>query len=244
LLKACFCCGHRTHAQAPGSTWQICEVCAFEDGGPERAELAVAQRHFAACGAADPELLELCTPSTGAPAPWHLPIDQEAAVLIPMLFAAFGDQDLDGGVSLEEAEHIDDYAMPARTLGDPPARGFGQSGPWHALTQKQLEKYSWCNFSFQDARGLRYHIPAYLRFFLEEPKFKVDPGSLLFHLESGFQVKELRSILTQDQKHVIARWLATQALDHWGSSARKALKRHWAADLDPEHADSLANVLL
>ena len=231
-------------AQAPGGTWQICEVCCFEDSGPDRAELATAQRHFAECGAADPELLELCTPSQDPPAPWHLPIDQERAVLVPMLYAAFGDQDLDGGVSLEEAEHIDDYSMPARTLCDPPARGFGVSGPWHQLSQKQIEKYSWCNFSFQDPRGLRYHIPAYLRFFLEAPKFGVDPGSLLFLLESGYQVKELRSILTQAQRQVIAKWLVTQAVDHWADSARKALKRHWAVDLEEEQADSLASLLL
>jgi hypothetical protein len=226
-------------------TWQICEVCCFEDSGPDRKALAAAQGHFATCGAADPELLELCTPSQTPPAPWHIPVDRERELLLPMVCAAFGDQDLAGGISLQEAEHIDDYEMPSRDLNDPPSSGFGISGPWHALTQADLEKFSWCNFSFQDARGLRYHIPAYIRSFLEYPE-NLDPGSLLFALESSHRLEALRGILTPQQKHVIARWLVTQAVpEDWAvDSARKALKKHWAADLDPEHADSLASVLL
>lgn len=245
-MKACFCCGHRTLAQAPGATWQICDVCAFEDSGPTPGELLTAQRHFASCGASDPELVELSSAPTGEPAPWQIPMERERKILVPMLLKAFADQDLAGGVSLEEAEHIDNYAMPARGLEDPPARGFGNSGPWHHLSQEDLEKFAWCNFSFQDARGLRYHTPAYIRFFLEVPEFGVDPGSLIFALASGYQLAELRSILTTAQKHVIARWLVTHAMV-WRSDvamARKALKRHWAVDLDPEHADSLAGVLL
>lgn len=245
-LKACLCCGHRTLERPPGSSWQLCPVCCFDDPGATGPELALAQSHYAARGACDPELVELTQAPQDTPVPWHLPIAQERAVLVPMLFAAFGDQDLAGGVSLQEAEHIDDYRMPARTLKDPPAPGFGQSGPWHALGAAELEAFSWCNFSFQDARGLRYHIPAYIRAFLETPEMGVDPGSLLFCLASGWQLPALRTLLTAAQRHVIARWLVTQAVPEQGwdeGSARKALQRHWAQDLDPAHAENLAGLI-
>ena len=138
---------------------------------------------------------------------------------------------LAGGVSMAEAELIDDYHLPARTEHDPPPSGFGQAPPWQALTLADLDRYSWGNFSFQDARGIRYHAPAFIRSELRgESPGAID--SLEFALSSNFHLDALVGLLTPAQGRVLAEWLAWR--NPYDGAVIKALDGPYRPFLTPD----------
>jgi len=240
LQFSCLCCGHRTLTRRPGYSHQLCDVCCFEDRLHPRGQLAGAQAAYAALGVVDPELRELARAARPEEAPpsWFLSLEEAPGALLTLVFEAFGDQDLAGGVCLAEAEHIDDYALPSRDHTEPPPAGFGASGPWHELTRGTLDAYHWCPFSFMDARGLRYYTPAYIRYFLVESDGAVWESSFLFMLESSHRIEALISMLTPDQRYAVARYLAYLTSDpggFWAEDAQSALRRWWGRYLDPDH---------
>jgi hypothetical protein len=167
--------------------------------------------------------------------------DLGTRVVAALVEQAFAGVELDGGVSLEEAELIDDYALPARTELDPPPRGHGKGPPWQEITRAELDRFPWGNFPFQDARGIRYHLPAFMVAHLRgEPPAALD--SLLFILTSGHQLAALYGLLTAAQRHAVARYLAflVIASERYVGSAIDALRGCWSADLDP---DQLAHLV-
>jgi len=239
----CPCCGHRTLPLAPSGTGQLCEVCCWEDRITPRPTggLAMEQASFEGCGACDPDVVELARPPRPDEArpPWWFSLADAAAVLGAEIDASFEDVRLDGGVSLEEAEKIDDYELPARTASDPSPPGFEDAPPWQSLTDADLAAFHWCNFSFQDGRGLRYHLPAYMHYFLRRSDGPIWEGSLVFTLRCGHQLDELWELLTAGQRRVVARflaWLAADPADPDGDDARAALRERWAGALDPDQA--------
>ena len=71
----CPCCGHRTLAEAPGGTYDICAVCFWEDdgvqlddpdysGGANVPSLREAQRNYEAYGACDEAARQHVRPPT------------------------------------------------------------------------------------------------------------------------------------------------------------------------------------
>lgn len=207
---------------------------------PAVGHLAEAQASYALRGVCRADLADLSRPATPQEArpSWFLPLADTADVLVAELLAAFGDQDLDGGVSLAEAELIDGYSLPARTKHSAPPPGHGQSGPWHELSRADLEQYHWTNFNFQDERGLRYHIPATMRLALTTPDTTVDTTSLLWVLANGHLRDSLVELLTAAQREAIARYLAHVATDparHDAHDAVTALRLCWSRFLDPDH---------
>jgi hypothetical protein len=246
MLFACPCCGYRTLPRPVASTTPPCEICAWDfrdhDADWTRSSselLSDAQQRFLRTGSSDPALAELTRPPRPDEprASWWLPIREAPAALIALIEGAFAEVQLDGGVSFAEAELIDDYAMSSRTEFDPPPRGYGSGPPWQALTLEDLDRYHWGNFSFQDARGIRYHLPALLCVHLRGKA----PGaldSLMFTLTSGHQLDALLRLLTPAQRHAVARYLAFLAISPHGYdeySSRAALRKRWGVYLDEEH---------
>src|SRR5690242_4910152 len=69
----CPCCGYRTLHEPPGGTYNICEICFWEDddvqledpdyeGGANKPSLRQAQRNFVAFGAVESRLMEFVRP--------------------------------------------------------------------------------------------------------------------------------------------------------------------------------------
>lgn len=251
----CPCCGYRTLPKPPHHTTPPCEICAFDardhDAEWTRSKselLAAAQTCFQRTGTSDPALAEFTRPPRPdeSRAPWWLPISETPKALLALIESAFSKVSLDGGVSFAEAELIDSYDLPARTAHDPPPPGFGSGPPWQTLTLADLDRYHWGNFSFQDARGIRYHIPAFLAVHLRGEK----PGaldSLFYCLTSGHNLDALLRLLTAEQRHAVARYFAFLATDPPGYSGywvKKALFSRWGGYLDPEHLTYLESLEL
>lgn len=80
---------------------------------------------------------------------------QEVARVIETAFAGVT---LGGGVGLQEAQGLDDYAD-AETCAA--YRANDEKDDWHRITAEELQH---CNssLSFFDAEGMRFHLPAYL----------------------------------------------------------------------------------
>lgn len=72
--------------------------------------------------------------------------------------AAFAGVTLGGGVGLQEAQGLDDYADAATCAA---YRANDEKDDWHRIPAEALNH---CNssLSFFDAEGMRFHLPAYL----------------------------------------------------------------------------------
>jgi hypothetical protein len=244
----CQCCGYRSHAEPPGGAARLCEICAWDETDPDggwsdgpRRGLREAQRELTRTGACDPALAELTRPPRPDEArpSWWASLDDEAEIVRALIEVAFADVGLEGGVSLAEAELIDDYALPARTEHDPPPAGHGVGPRWQELGYDALAAYHWGNFSFQDARGLRYHAPAYMCLALSDPRGAAALESFLFMLElvSSRPHHALYRLLTPAQRHAVARFLAHLAMDpdQRDATVLRALRDRWGEHLEAEH---------
>jgi hypothetical protein len=246
VASVCPCCGYRAVRAA------LCEVCAWEDRDPyqrsryDRPSLLEAQRTFARSETSDPALRAFTRPPRAEEArpAWWTTFDDARGVLAELVERAFAGVQLDGGVSLAEAELIDDHALASRTELDRPPRGYGEGPPWEELTTAGLDRFPWGNFAFQDARGIRYHLPAFMRAHLRGPKPPRAIDSLLFILQSGHQLDALERLLAPPQRHAVARYLAWVALDETYDAigASRAFRGRWGAHLDPEQLAHVAHV--
>ncbi len=96
--------------------------------------------------------------STIAKAEQHLKRGEAAQEVCRAIEAAFAGITLGGGVGLQEAQGLDDYAD-AETCAA--YRANDEKDDWHRLPAEALQR---CNssLSFFDAEGMRFHLPAYL----------------------------------------------------------------------------------
>ena len=247
----CPCCGHRALADRPGTAAALCGVCAWEGRDPDGwvaysgPTLLAAQRSYLRTGACDPDLIAFTRAPRADEAPprWWLPLDDTAAALIAALEDAYAEVGLDGGVTMAEANLIDDYALPSRTVRDPPPRGHGVGPPWQALGLDDVAPYHWGPFPFMDARGVRYYLPALIRFDLRGEQ-SAALESLLYCLTGGHQAATIHALLDAAQRTVVARWLLYRALARGAVGeldARAALRHGWGEYLP---ADQLAQLPL
>src|SRR5690606_4383477 len=72
-MYACPCCGYKTLTEKPGGTYNICQVCFWEDdpvqldapdyeGGANRVSLRQAQKNFQDFGACEKEMIKNVRP--------------------------------------------------------------------------------------------------------------------------------------------------------------------------------------
>lgn len=249
----CDCCGHRTLPEPAGQTWAICPVCGWEDadgvgywhqqGAWNPSELTEARRAFEACGASHPDLVSLVRPprpDEARPA-WWLDPERRRARLIADFTEAFAGVTLDGGISLREADAIDDYEMGARDERSRPPPGFGRSPPWDELGLAELSECPWGPFVFMDARGLRLYTPAFAVWGLRHDQTPNAPEFLLGAL--AFKVEPCRGLFTAPQRLVTAEWMwwLIQPPGAWlAEPALRALRAGWELDLDEERRAMLA----
>jgi hypothetical protein len=123
--------------------------------------------------------------------------------LISRLFEAFKGVQLEGGVSLHQTIYIDNYGD--ITKAEALAIEKDETKDWKKLINSpQLLKVSGIGgISFFDAKGLRFHLPAYLCTAFEHPHADIT-GSLLFTLTCKSEYNDKRlSILNPIQKKCI-----------------------------------------
>ena len=242
MSHACDCCGHRTLAEPPGRTGQICPVCFWEDAvHPELEEqgwsdsngvtLGEAQAHFEATGACAPAFVHAVRPPAANeprdPAWRRVAASEEASreEVLALIHEAFREVSRGGGVSLHEADAIDGYADQAGRLA---ARQKDTDNHWweirpEVLGSGELQSAT----SFFDPIGYRYHLPAYLVGWLDGTAdssgsvaynailwglAKMNPGGPT--LDKIGIAPERLAILDPAQRHAVARFLEHLARFH------------------------------
>jgi hypothetical protein len=239
-LFVCPCCGYRTLYEAWQYADEVCEVCLWQTVSWRRTiDIAEGQSSFAQYGASTTEMVEHARkPRESEARPtWWLSIADARTVLVALIESAFEGVGLAGGVNFAEAELIDSSDLPSRTVTDLPPPGFGVGPRWQDVEWIELEKYSWGNFHFQDARGIRYYLPIFMCSTLQGREPSAMP-SLLASLDNGHQLPELHQLLSGVQRYAVARFLAYYYADltpysrlrNWGS---------WLAYLDQTHQHDL-----
>jgi len=113
--------------------------------------------------------------------------------------AAFAGVTLGGGVGLQQAQGLDDYADAGICAA---YRAKDEKDDWHRLPTEALNK---CNssLSFFDAEGMRFHLPAYLladlrgdyRFGMASCLTKTSDYDRYFRLLSHAQRRAVRAFL-------------------------------------------------
>ena len=148
---------------------------------------------------------------------------------------AFKDVRLEDGISLKQAEVIDEYnsTMSAKDFAD--LKAGEECGDWRAIPLETLEAYGF--IAHLDAKGLRYYIPALMLSVLEQ----YDPSSMrvIGTLSALYPKKDLwdyhvqrYSLLDEAQKGAIASFLQALPdmikLDHEDSKiVPRALRNYW-----------------
>jgi hypothetical protein len=238
-ITVCPCCGHRALEAT------LCSVCAWDERsatggwtGAPREGLLEAQRCYAQIGVCDPALVELGRPPIAVEArpAWWRSLDAAPEGVAQEIERAFASVGLDGGVTLAEAELIDDYALPSRDEHARPPAGHGTGPPWQHLTREGLERYGWGNFAFQDPRGIRYHTPAYLTLGLRDGVPVAGTDSLISALVSGHRRDAVVRLMSPVERRAIARYFALLLArgDFYRFDAERALRGPWGEALDPE----------
>ncbi len=123
-------------------------------------------------------------------------IQKRVDELIAQIDAAFDGVELGEGVGLWESDGIDDYCgkdeLQARRMKD-------EKFDWRKIPVDHL---SHCNAapSFLDARGLYFHLPAFLT---AELRHENDVGFIDRLIFDSFSAPEFRRLLTPSQRHAI-----------------------------------------
>lgn len=186
---ACPCCGSRTFGAPPPATYLVCPVCFWEDlpqdqfwPVPYCGALRRAQRTFETIGACDPQYRHAVRRAEADERPlagW-LTIDALSERLDGEIRAAFADVTRGEGITLHEADVIDDYGSDEERLA---ARQLDTDQHWSEVADELIERMS-SALSFLDASGFHYYLPAYLSWTLRNYDSSDSPSknSLLYGL--------------------------------------------------------------
>ena len=146
--------------------------------------------------------------------------------LIGAIEDAFADVKLEDGVGIFEAEAIDDCVSDKlRTK----AREQDVRDDWKAIPDEVIaEHYS--AMAFMDEKGLKYAIPAYMRFALRH--WQTSNSASVDHIIYTLARDEDWAFLSTKQKETVANFLnhmvleADEYVDSWQASL--AYEKHWA----------------
>jgi hypothetical protein len=154
--------------------------------------------------------------------------------LVAEIERAFADVAREDGVTLHEADVIDDYGSAKQRIE---ARKLDTDTRWQDVPDDLIER-SPSILSFLDPKGLRYYIPAYMRWSLRylNRSESVTIDFTIYTFDPG-EDKELSDwhleryqIFNADQSRAIARYLRFMAEEaDWCDDrvARLALERYW-----------------
>ena len=156
---------------------------------------------------------------------------------IGQIEAAFRNVLLEGGVTLHEAEVIDDYGSEvdrrAAREKDPEIR-------WQEVPDEKIERLQ--GISFLDERGFRFYIPAYMTWTLKNLE-KSHSNSVDWTIHSLNDYRRAAQVFNEEQSKAILRFL--RFIVRFGgchsdsTAAQQAIKRYWGK-FDPARAEGPA----
>lgn len=120
---------------------------------------------------------------------------------------AFADVLLEDGISLREADVIDDYGTDEERAA---ARRRDVSDDWQRIPDEDIEQYS-SVLCFMDEAGLRFHLPAYMRFALRKYRESESMSAdfTIYRLCDPEDIVRLLAYLTEDQIDAVRMFLNT-----------------------------------
>ena len=127
---------------------------------------------------------------------------ENTQILLALICEAFKDVYLEDGVSLHQTIVIDNYGSNAEMVE---ARLKDEKKDWQKLISKPelLNIHGIGGLSFFDAKGLRFHLPAYLSSVVINPDLEIS-DSLIFTLTHKSEYNDNRlSLLNPQMKHCI-----------------------------------------
>jgi len=159
----------------------------------------------------------------------------ESQRLIDELKATFASVSRGTGVTLHEAEVIDDYGSDAEREA---ARKLDTDNSWTELSHELIAAHP-SVLSFLDVQGLRYYLPAYLTFALQDlvewdgPTPNVSSALVISHLVVSeefreHQLERFRSFSAAESEVICSVLRFVAANFSWLSNdAQEALSAYW-----------------
>jgi hypothetical protein len=139
-----------------------------------------------------------------------------------------------GGTSLWASIQIDDYLPVDQIVESPEAQALDPGTDWTRIPPEWLSRFGGKGgFSFVDARGFRYYLPALMTLFIREAEGLVETKGcltefLIYHLDGEDSLNHF-SILDREQARVVRRFLEyVSTSPHYESlDVRTGLEGHW-----------------
>ncbi len=144
---------------------------------------------------------------------------------------AFAGVALGEGVSLREAEVIDDYGTDEERSE---AREQDEHNDWQRIPDEEIESAT-SSLCFMDNEGLRFHLPAFMRFTLRRYRQSdsISTDSTIYRLCDPHCIEQLAAFLTDEQIDAIKTFLSVclDVADGWLDITDAALAlRCWNND--------------
>lgn len=139
----------------------------------------------------------------------QLSIEQKKAVVIEEIIAAFDGVQREDGMSLHEAEAIDNYAGPEERAT---ARAIDTETRWQDIPAEAIAECQTALHYF-DPKGFRYNIPAFLIWYLTCEEGSNTSDTIFYFLDSDYATTSDGlylphvSLLTPEQSTAIAHFL-------------------------------------
>ena len=133
-------------------------------------------------------------------------VDIKKSTLIQEIETVFKDVRLNDGIGVFEAEELDACSSDKK-LEQARKKDRSWWKDWHYIEDKYLAYYS-SSMSFMDAQGIKWALPAYMIFALnnyEGSFFSID--TTIYTIERGAKGKDNRDLFTLEQKKAIAKFL-------------------------------------
>lgn len=150
---------------------------------------------------------------------------QELEGLVVAVSEAFAGVILGSGIGLLEANGLDDYANEKALAA---YREIDEKWNWSEIPLESLNRYS-SSFSFFDAEGMRFHLPAFLIASMRG-EYAFD---LVFNLTQTSLLEEQCSLLTQQQRKLVREYLefaeGEESHEFDCEHIRRALENYWAS---------------
>lgn len=158
---------------------------------------------------------------------------QRRANLITQIRQAFFDVDREEGVSLHEADVIDDHGSAQQ---QEVARKLDSDRVWWDVPEADIERYHWI-LSFLDPVGFRYYLPAYMTWTLKyyDQSNSLSANYTIYTLRYTNKLREHAmsrySFLNQEQSvatYMFLRFIIEVAADYTDVVvARQAVDQYW-----------------
>lgn len=154
------------------------------------------------------------------------------AELIDAIRQAFAEVTLEDGIGLHEAQAIDDYEDHWVQKNH---RKNDEKQDWNKIPVSQLIACR-SSLSFFDAKGMRFHLPAFLIAELEQP---LDSGVVFQLTQSDAFSLDRFLLLSSEQTHAVVEFLwailkdPDYTYDH--PQVENALENYWLSRIEPPH---------